>query len=180
MFSRFASCLHRFTYCQFLYSPCVSRRSCFFIFSFNKFKLFSFLAYLVPPRLTRRLVYFDFGFVNCNDLLVGSFLLLDLQISDSLYEVIYLSDDDSRSVGFCECDALGLPRHIVFALPAVPHRFRPTLPVALPSPPDDSSRCARAAYMRAWHARVREARIRARAIAHASPRRSPRLARSLE
>ena len=54
MFSRFASCLHRFTYCQFLYSLCVLRRSCFFIFSFNKFKLFSFLAYVVPPRQTRR------------------------------------------------------------------------------------------------------------------------------
>ena len=54
MFSRFASYLHRFTYCQFLYSPRVSRRSCFFIFSFNKFKLFSFLAYVVPPRQSRR------------------------------------------------------------------------------------------------------------------------------
>ena len=102
----------------------------------------------------RRLVYFDFRFVNCNDLLVGSFLLLDLQISDSLHEVIYLSDDDSRSVGFCQCDALGPPRHIVFALPTVPHRFRPTPPVAPPSPPDDKSRCARVAYMRAWHARA--------------------------
>ena len=128
----------------------------------------------------RRLVYFDFRFVNCNHLLVGSFLLLDLQISDSLHEVIYLSDDDSGSVGFCKCNALGLLRHIFFALPAIPHRFRPAPPVALPSPPDDSSRCARAAYMRAWHARAREAQIRAHAIAHASPRRSPRLARSLE
>ena len=128
----------------------------------------------------RRLVYFDFHSVNCNDLLDRSFLLLDLQISDSLHEVIYLSDDDSRSVGFCQCDALGPPRHIVFALPTVPHRFRPAPPVAPPSLLDDSSRCARVAYMRAWHARAREARIRARAIAHASPQRLPRLARSLE
>ena len=135
---------------------------------------------MVPPCLTRRLVYFDFRFVICNDLLVGSFLLLQLQISDIIHEVIYLSDDDSRSVGFCQCDALGPPKHIVFALPAVPPCSRPAPPVAPPSPPDDSSRCARAAYMRAWHARAREARIRVRAIAHASPRRSPRLARSLE
>ena len=54
MISRFAPCLHRFICCQFLYSPRVSRRSYFFIFSFNKFKLFSFLAYVVPPRQTRR------------------------------------------------------------------------------------------------------------------------------
>ena len=54
MISRFAPCLHRFIFCQFLYSSRVSRRSCFFIFSFNKFKLFSFLAYVVPPRQTRR------------------------------------------------------------------------------------------------------------------------------
>ena len=131
---------------------------------------------MVPPRLMRRLAYFDFRFVNCNDLLVGSFLLLDLQISDSIHEVIYLSDDDSYSVGFYQCDALEPPRHIVFALPTVPPCFRPAPPVAPPSPLDDSSRCACAAYMRAWHARAREARIRARAIAHASPRRSPRLA----
>ena len=109
-----------------------------------------------------------------------SFLHLNLRISDSLHEVIYLSDDDSRSVGFYQCDALGPPRHIVFALPAVPHRFRPAPPVAPPSPPDDSSRCASATYMRAWHARAREDQIRACAIAHASPRRSLRLARSLE
>ena len=32
----------------------VSRRSCFFYFSFNQFKLFSFLAYVVPPRQMRR------------------------------------------------------------------------------------------------------------------------------
>ena len=128
----------------------------------------------------RRLVYFDFRFVNCNDLLVGSFLLLNLQISDSLHEVIYLSNDNSCSIGFCQCDALGPPRHIVFALPAVLHRFWPALPIAPPSPPDHNSRCARAAYMRAWHARACEARVRARAIAHTSPRRSPRLAQSLE
>ena len=132
------------------------------------------------PRLTRRLVYFDFCFVNYNDLLDGSFLLLDLQISDSIHEVIYLSDDDSRSVGFCQCDALGPPRHIVFALPTVPPCFRPAPPIAPPSPPVDSSQCARAAYMRAWHARAREARIRAHPIAHASTQRSLRLARSLE
>ena len=114
---------------------------------------------MVPPRLTRRLVYFDFHFVNCNNLLIGSFLLLDLQISDSLHEVIYLSDDDSRNVGFSQCDALGPSRHIVFALPVVPHRFWPAPPVAPPSPPNDNSRCARAAYMRAWHARAREAWI---------------------
>ena len=96
-----------------------------------------------------RLVYFDFRFVNCNDLLVRSFLLLDLQISDSLREVIYLSDNDSCSIGFCQCDALGPPRHIVFALPVVPHRFRPAPPVAPLSPLDESSQCARAAYMRA-------------------------------
>ena len=111
------------------------------------------------PCLTRRLVYFDFCFVNCNDLLVGSFLLLDLQISDSIHEVIYLSDDDSRSVGFCQCDALGPLKHIVFALPAIPPCFRPAPPVAPLSPPVDSSQCARAVYMHAWHARVREARI---------------------
>ena len=132
------------------------------------------------PRLTRRLVHFEFRFVNCNDLFVGSFLLLDLQISDNIHEMTYLFDDDSRSVGFCQCDALGPPRHIVFALPIVPLCFRPASPVAPPSLPVDSSRCARATYMCAWHARAREARIRARAIAHASPRRSPRLARSLE
>ena len=116
---------------------------------------------LIPnsPRLTRRLVYFDFCIVNCNDLLVDLFLLLDLQISDSIHEVIYLSDDDSLSIGFCQCDALGPPRHIFFALPIVPPCFRPALPIALPSPPDDSSRCARAAYMRAWHVRAREARF---------------------
>ena len=135
---------------------------------------------MVPPRLTRRLVYFDFRFVNYNDLLVGSFLLLDLQISDNIHEVIYLSDDDSHSVGFCQCNASGPPRHIVFALPAVPPCFQPAPPVAPPSPLDNSSQCARAAYMCAWHARAREAWIRARAIAHASPWRSPRLARSLE
>ena len=32
MFSRFASCFHRFTYCQFLYSPRVTGRSIFFQF----------------------------------------------------------------------------------------------------------------------------------------------------
>ena len=32
----------------------VSWRSSFFYFSFNKFKLFSFLAYVVPPRQTKR------------------------------------------------------------------------------------------------------------------------------
>ena len=80
--------------------------------------------------------------------------------------MIYLSDDDSRSVGFCQCDALGPPRHIVFALLAVPHHFRPAPLVAPPSLPDESSRCARAAYMCAWHARAREAWIQARAIVH--------------
>ena len=33
MFSRFSYCFHRFTCCQFLYFPRVTRRSCFFNFS---------------------------------------------------------------------------------------------------------------------------------------------------
>ena len=94
--------------------------------------------------------------------------------------MIYLSNDESLSVGFCQCNVAGPSRRIVLALPAVPPCFRPVPPVAPPSPLIDGSRSARATYMRAWHARAREARIRARAIAHASPRRSPRLARTLE
>ena len=37
MFSRFASCFHRFTYYQYLYSPRVMGRSIFFNFCFNIF-----------------------------------------------------------------------------------------------------------------------------------------------
>ena len=114
--------------------------SCFCRFNYSNSKLSSF---------DEGRVHFEFCFVNCNDLLVGSFLLLDLQNSDSIHEVIYLSDDDSRSKGFCQCNALGLPRHIVFALLAVPPCFRLAPPVAPPSPPVDSSRCARAIYMHA-------------------------------
>ena len=97
-----------------------------------------------------------------------------------MHEVIYLSDDESLSVGFCQCDVAGPPRPIVLALPVVPLCFRPVPPVAPPSSLVDGSRSAHATYMRAWHARAREARIRVRAIVHASPQRSPRLARTLE
>ena len=97
-----------------------------------------------------------------------------------MHEVIYLSDDKSLSVGFCQCDVPGPSRQVVLALPAVPPCFRPVPPAAPPSLPLDSSRAARATYMRAWHARAHEARIRARAIAHDSPRRSSRLAWTLE
>ena len=103
-----------------------------------------------------------------------------MQGSDSVHEVIYLSDDESLSVGFCQCNVAGPPRHIVLALSVVPPCFRPVPPDAPPSLPVDSSRSARATYMRAWHARAHEARIRGRAIVHASLRRSPRLARTLE
>ena len=68
----------------------------------------------------------------------------------------------------------------MLALPAVPSCFRPIPPDAPSSLPVDSSRSARASYMCTWHARAHEARIRACAIAHTSPRRSPRLARTLE
>ena len=43
-------------------------------------------------------------------------------------------------------------------------------------PAMDAARLARAAYMRGWHARVREAHIRARIATCAAPRRSPRIA----
>ena len=43
--------------CQFLFSPCVTRRSCILI-KLEQFQLVANLAYLVPPPLTRRLEYF--------------------------------------------------------------------------------------------------------------------------
>ena len=64
----------------------------------------------------------------------------------------------------------------MLTLPTVPPRSRPVPPVAPPNPPLDSSRIARTIYMRAWRAKVREAGIRACAIAYDLPRRSPRLA----
>ena len=68
----------------------------------------------------------------------------------------------------------------MLALPAVPPCVQSVPHAAPPSPLIDSSRSARATYMRAWHARARDARIRACAIEHASPRRSPRLPQTLE
>ena len=106
--------------------------------------------------------------------------LFEMQGSKSVHEVIYLFDDESLSVGFCQCDVSGLPRRVVLALPTVPLCFPPVPFAAPPSPPLDSSRAARAAYMHAWHARVHEARIRARVIAHNLPKRLLRLARTLE
>ena len=53
-----------------------------------------------------------------------------------------------------------------------------TMAIVLHTPPDaavEDAQVARAMYMRAWHARKREACIRACAHAYASPRRSPRL-----
>ena len=43
-------------------------------------------------------------------------------------------------------------------------------------PAVDAARLARAAYMHGWHARARDARIRACIAACATPRRSPRIA----
>ena len=103
-----------------------------------------------------------------------------MQGSESMHEMIYLSDDESFSVGFCQCNVAGPLRRVVLALPAILLCFRPVPPAAPPSPPVYSSRSARATYMRAWHTRARKARIRAHAIVHASLRRSPRLARTLE
>ena len=94
--------------------------------------------------------------------------------------MIYLSDDDSLSVGFCQCDVPRPPRRVVLALPIVPPCFRLVPPAAPPSPLLDSSRAAGAAYMRTQHARACEARIQVCAIAHNLPRRLPRLARTLE
>ena len=97
-----------------------------------------------------------------------------------MHEVIYLSDDNPTSVGFCQCNVQELVRWVVLALPTVPPCFWPIPPTAPRSPPLDSYCIARAMYMRALHARVREAYIRACAIAYDLPRRLPRLARTPE
>ena len=103
-----------------------------------------------------------------------------MQGNERVHDVIYLSNEDSLSIGFCQCDVPGPPRRVVLALPTVPPCFWPVPPAAPLSPPLDSSCAIRVTYMHAWHTRARRAGIRVRAIAHNLPTRLPRLALTLE
>ena len=100
-------------------------------------------------------------------------------MSDSEPEVIIFLDSESVELRFCQCD-MPAPLTIVQALPAVPRMHQDVDSAAISHAPPDfavkDALVARASYMRAWHARQCEERIRARQDTYASPRRSPRLA----